>query len=68
MSSWAKTIPRTSANTPDLAGHTRKLKQMHKIAAVILGDFSQPREIFTLPDKVNPMELANNKIILTKTP
>ena len=53
-------ILRTSANTPDLAGHTRKLKQMHKIAAVILGDFSQPREIFTLPDKVNPMELANN--------
>ena len=40
-------LPAISVNTPDVAGHISKLKQMHEVSAVDLREFSQPREFFT---------------------
>ena len=50
------------------ARHIRELDNTNKVTSVELRDFPQLTEIFTDPGEVNPMELAKNKIILTKTP
>ena len=39
---------------------------MHEVAAVNIGEFYQPREIFTHPGKFNPTELANNDTTLAE--
>ena len=34
---------------------------MHEVAAVDLGFFFQPKEIFNQPDKIDPADLSNDK-------
>ena len=59
-------MPARLANTPDLAGHIRKIEHMHEVAAVKLGEFLQPMEIFTHTNKVDPTELDINDTTLAE--
>ena len=46
---------------PETAGHISELKQMHEVAEVKLGDFFQPKDIFTYPNEVETEDLANDE-------
>ena len=61
-----KNLPASSENMPEIVGHISKLEQMHEFAAVNIRDFSQPRELFTQPDEVNPTDISNNDTNLAK--
>ena len=39
---------------------------MHKVAEVDLNDITQPTKLFIQPEKIDPMDLANNKTALAK--
>ena len=54
-----KKLPTSSSNTPELAGHTHKLQQIHEFATVKLKYLSQPTEIFNHTNEVEPTDLAN---------
>ena len=53
-------LPMRLVNTPELAGHIRKIQLMHVVTAVDLKELSQQTNIFTHPKKVDPTELAND--------
>ena len=50
-----KNFPTRSARTPELEGHIHGLQKMHEVAKVELGKFTQPMELFTQTDKVDPI-------------
>ena len=45
---------------PEIAVHIIELNKMHKVAAVELREFSQPKELFDQTNKVQPTKLSNN--------
>ena len=61
-----KNLRTRSANMPELGGCIRELKQMHKVAEEDIDVISQPMALFTLPDDLNPTELANAKTTPSK--
>ena len=56
-----KNSPMSSDNTPELKGHIQELQQMHKVAKVELGEITQPTDIFTQPNKIDPMDITNEE-------
>ena len=60
MSSSEEKLPARSSNMPEIAVHIIELNKMHKVAAVELREFSQPKEFFDQTNKVQPTKLSNN--------
>ena len=56
-----KKFPSSSVNTPEIAGHIRKLEKIHKVTTFEIREFYQTMEIFNCLDKVNFMEIANDE-------
>ena len=53
-------LPTILTNITELKGHIYELQKMYEVAEVNIEDFSQPTELFTQPDKVDPTEIAND--------
>ena len=56
-----KNSPMILANMPEIKGKIQELQQMHKVAEVDLKEITQPIELFTQPNKLDPMELADDE-------
>ena len=58
-----KNFPARLTNTPEITGHFSELEKMHKVSAVDLREFYQPKEFFTQTDEVKPMDISNNETV-----
>ena len=54
-----KTSPTRPANTPDLAGHSSELEEMHEVVEGELDAIAQPTVLFSHTDELKITELAN---------
>ena len=62
----AKISPTRPANTPDLAGHSSELEEMHEVVEGELDAIAQPTVLFSHTDELKIPELANAETDLTK--
>ena len=62
-----KSSPTSSASTPELEGHVHELQHMHRVATVDLEEFTQPTELFTQPNELNPTEIADGETTPAET-
>ena len=54
--------------TPEIEGNTHKIQQINEVSVVKIKEFTQPMELFTHLDEVDPMEITDNKTTLDKKP
>ena len=56
-----KNFPTSSANIPELEVRILEIQQIHEVAKYELDDITQPTEIFTNTNKLDPTEIDDNK-------